>query len=59
MSENTYLMQFYDINFSQIMIFRLYNVHNKFDDDKIGDQTNEKSQILLQVLELFFCQLYT
>ena len=44
-------MQLYDINICQIMIFRLYTVYNKDDDDKIRDQTREKSHVLSQVFE--------
>ena len=45
------LMQFYEINISQIMIFRLYSVYDKHETIKIGNQIREKSQILSQVLE--------
>ena len=34
MSENSYLMQFYEINICQLTIFNLYTVHDKYDDDK-------------------------
>ena len=44
-------MQFYEINICQDMIFRLYTVYNKREMIKIGYQTREKSQVLLQVLE--------
>ena len=43
-------MQFYEINVCQAMIFRLY-VWNKHEMIKIGNQTREKSKVLLQVLE--------
>ena len=33
------------------MIFRLYIVYNKHEMKKIGNQTTEKSQVLLQMLE--------
>ena len=45
MSENSYIVQFYEIYIYQIMIFRLYAVHNKHDDDKIDDQTRDKSLV--------------
>ena len=32
--KNLYLMQFYEINICQVMIFRLYTVYNKHNDDK-------------------------
>ena len=44
-------MHFYEINICQVMIFRLYNVYNKHEMLKIVNQTGEKSQVLLQVLE--------
>ena len=44
-------MQFCEINISQIMIFRLYAVYNKYEMIKIDSQTREKSQVLSQVLE--------
>ena len=44
-------MQFYEINVCKVVIFRLYTVYNKYEMVKIGDQTREKSQVLLQVLE--------
>ena len=44
-------MQFYEINDFQIMIFYLYGVCNKHEMIKIGNQTGEKSEELLQVLE--------
>ena len=48
MSKNLYLMQFYEINISQVMIFRLYNVYNKRKIVKIGNLTRKKSQVLSQ-----------
>ena len=44
-------MQFYEINDRQFMFFRHYTVYNKHDIIKIGYQTREKLQALLQVLE--------
>ena len=44
-------MLFYEINISQVMIFRLYTVYKKHEMIKIGNQTREKLQILSQVLE--------
>ena len=44
-------MQFYEINVSQVMIFRLYTVYNKHEMIEIGNQIKEKSQILSQMLE--------
>ena len=49
--KNSYLMQFYEINNSQIIIFRFYIIYNKREIIKISNQTREKSQILSQVLE--------
>ena len=40
------LMQFYEINISQVMIFWLYTVYNKHEIIKIDNQTREKSQEL-------------
>ena len=40
-------MQFYEIHICQIMIFRLYTVYNKHQMVNIGNQTKEKSQVLL------------
>ena len=51
-------MQFYEINIFQTMIFTLYTVYNKHDVIKIGNQTGEKSQVLSQVLEKFYCRQY-
>ena len=58
MSENSYLKQFYEINISEIMIFRLYTIFNKNEMIKIDSQTRENLQILSQVLEKFCCRLY-
>ena len=33
------------------MIFGIYDVYNKYEMIKIGNQTAEKEQVLLQVLE--------
>ena len=49
--KNSYLMQFYEINISQVMIFRLYTVYNKHEMIKIFSRTNDKLQVLSQVLE--------
>ena len=46
-------MQFYEINICQVMVFGPYTVFKKHEMIKIGNQTREKSQVLLQVLELF------
>ena len=45
------VMQFYEQDICQIMIFRLYTVYNKHEMIKIGNQTREISQALSQVLE--------
>ena len=42
--KNSYLMQFHEINISQVMIFRLYVVYNKHEMIKNEYQTWEKSQ---------------
>ena len=44
-------MQFYEINISQVTIFRLYTVYNKRKITKMGNQTREKSEVLSQLLE--------
>ena len=44
-------MEIYEINISEIMIFRFYTVYNKYEIVKNGNQTREKSQVLSQVLE--------
>ena len=44
-------MQFYEINISHIMNFRLYAVYDKREMIKTGNQTRENSQVLSQVLE--------
>ena len=44
-------MQFHEINVCQAMIFRHHIVYKKRRDDKIGDQTREKLQVLSHVLE--------
>ena len=49
--KNSYVMQFYEINISQVMILSLYTVYNKHEMIKIGNETREKLQILSQVLE--------
>ena len=50
-SENSYLVQFYEVNICEIMIFRPYTIYNMHEMKKIGDQAREKSQVLSQVLE--------
>ena len=50
-SKKLILMQFYERNIYQGMIFRLYTVYNKRGMIKIGNQTREKLQALSQVLE--------
>ena len=44
-------MQFYERNICRVMIFRIYTISNKHEMIKIGIETREKSQLLLQVLE--------
>ena len=44
-------MQFYEVNISQVMIFRLYTVYNRHEMIKNGNQTREKIQELSEVLE--------
>ena len=44
-------MQFCDINICQVSIFWIYTVYNKHEMTKIGNETKEKFQVLLQVLE--------
>ena len=44
-------MKFYEIKFSQIMIFRLSTVYDKREMLKISNQTKEKLQVLSHVLE--------
>ena len=51
MLENSYLMQIYGINISQVMMLRLYTVYNMYEIVKIVNQTKGKSQVLSQVLE--------
>ena len=58
MSKNSYIIQFYEINICQIMIFRNYTVYNKHKMIKIGNQIREKPQVLFQMLESFCCRLY-
>ena len=49
--QKSYLIQFYEMNICQIMIFKLHTVYNKCEMIKIGNQTRVKSQVLSQVLE--------
>ena len=44
-------MQFHKKNISQIMMFRLSTAYTKYDMIKIGNETREKLQVLLQVLK--------
>ena len=44
-------MQFYEVNIGQVMIFRLYTVHDKHEMIKICNQIREKAQVLSQMLE--------
>ena len=44
-------MKFFEINICQMMIFRLYNIYNKHEMIKIGNQNREKFQALSEVLE--------
>ena len=39
-------MQFYEINISQVIIFRFYAVYNKHEMIKIANKTREKLQLL-------------
>ena len=48
--QNSFLNQFYEVNICQLMIFRLYAVHNKHEIIKIGYKRREKSWELSQVL---------
>ena len=50
-SKNSYLMQLYEINIYQVMIFRFDTIYKKHDMIKLGNQTKEKSQALSQLLE--------
>ena len=49
--QKSYLIQFYEMNICQIMIFRLYIAYNKHEIMKIGNQTREISHILSHVLK--------
>ena len=51
MSEKSYLIQFYEINICEVMIFRLYIIYNKHEMIKIGNQAIEKWQVLSQILD--------
>ena len=44
-------MQFNKTNVCQVMIFMFYNVYNKHEIIKIGNQTREKLQVLSPVIE--------
>ena len=52
-------MQLHEMKLWQVMIFRLYILYNKHKMIKIGTQNREISQVLSQVLEYFFCRLYS
>ena len=41
--KNSYVIQFYEINNCQVMIFWLYTVYNKYEMLKFGNQTIEKN----------------
>ena len=45
-------MQFYEINFCQIMMFRLYTIYDKPEMIKTNNQTRRKSQPLSQVARI-------
>ena len=49
-------MQFYDIYFFQVMIFRLYTVYNKHEMIKIDHKNREKSQVLSHVILAADCK---
>ena len=55
--KNSYLIQFYEINIFQVMIFIFYTVYDKHELIKIGNQTREKSQVQSQVSKNFCCRL--
>ena len=44
-------MQFFEINICQGLIFKIHINYQKNEKIKTGNQTIEKSQVLLQVLE--------
>ena len=44
MSKNSYLIQFYEINICQVMIFRFYIFYNKHQMIKIGNKTRKKNR---------------
>ena len=46
-----YLMQFYEINVYQVIIFKLYIFYNKHEMIKICNHTREKLQVISQVLK--------
>ena len=50
-SNNLNLMQFYEINICEVMIFPLQTVNNKHKMIKINNQIREKSQVLPQLIE--------
>ena len=52
------VMQFYEQDICQIMIFRLYTAQTKHEMIKTGNQTREISQVLTQVLKSFCCRPY-
>ena len=54
--KNSSLIEFYEINICQDMIFRLCTVYTKHGITKIGNRTREKTHVLSQVLEHFCCR---
>ena len=48
--KNSYLMQFYEVNICEGMMFMFYTVYNKHVITKNDTQTRENSQVLSQVL---------
>ena len=44
-------MQFLEINIFQIMFFWLHTLYIKYEIIRVGNETREKSQVLLQELE--------
>ena len=50
-SKISYLMQFYEINISQVKIYRLFTAYKKHGMVKIGNKTREKLLVVSQVLK--------
>ena len=44
-TENSYLIEFYEINICQVTIFRRFAVNKKHDDGKHANQTSKKLQV--------------